>query len=69
MLKGDVDEATSTGVSREAGGKESRKARARPRCARKGKEKQRKRGQGDAKRRKEPTPDNGKLVWPGFCVG
>jgi hypothetical protein len=29
----------------------------------------RKRGQGDAKTRKEPTPNNGKLRWPGSVWG
>jgi hypothetical protein len=56
------DKATRTGVEREAGGKESRECASKSRRARKGTEKEEKRGQGDAKKRKEVTPDNGKLV-------
>jgi hypothetical protein len=56
------DEATRTGVGREAGGKESRGCASRPRRARKGTDREGKRGQGDAEKRKKATPDDGKLV-------
>ena len=70
MLRGDNDEATSTrlvegsrrqGKSLLAGKQQMRKER--------DGEREEERGQGDARTGKKPTPNNGKLVSAGSCVG